>query len=315
MVVVAIAGATGGVGKTVIEEIHATAPHHKVYVLGRNAPSQPTSGSVEFLKVDYSNVESLTKVLEDHAVDTIISTINLETDAGSEAQLGLIAAADKSKTTRRFIPSEFVSYIDEDDPNSGPGMGGWVPNARALKKTSLEYIRISVGFFTDYWGIPNIKTSLRPFRWFIDMEKGEAAIPGTGDERFTVTYSVDLAKAIVKLLDMQESWPKHGHLSGSDVTLNELVAHAEKLQGSKFKVVYDPQEKLERGEVTLLWTPDEVPAEEFKVLFLSICQLIVSGACILPQDGNQLTRIFPDLRLTTAQEILTEAWGGQRLTG
>jgi hypothetical protein len=52
--------------------------------------------------------------LEDHDIDTIISTINLETDAGSEAQLNLIAAANSSRVTRRIIPSEFVSVIDEE---------------------------------------------------------------------------------------------------------------------------------------------------------------------------------------------------------
>jgi hypothetical protein len=57
---------------------------------------------------------SLTKILEDHHIDTVISTINLETDAGSEAQLNLIAAADESRVTRRFIPSEFVHVINEE---------------------------------------------------------------------------------------------------------------------------------------------------------------------------------------------------------
>jgi hypothetical protein len=58
---------------------------------------------------------SLTKILEDHDIDTVISTINLETDAGSKAQLNLIAAADYSRVTRRIIPSEFVHTINEEE--------------------------------------------------------------------------------------------------------------------------------------------------------------------------------------------------------
>jgi nucleoside-diphosphate-sugar epimerase len=110
-------------------------------------------------------------------------------------------------------------------------MAGWASNARALKKTGLEYIRISNGLFSDYWGLPHIESNLWPLHWFLDIEKGLAAIPGTGDERFTVTYSKDFALVILKLLDVEERWPERLYLSGSDITLNELVAHAEKIRG------------------------------------------------------------------------------------
>ncbi|KAL2793251.1 NAD(P)-binding protein [Aspergillus keveii] len=311
MVVVAVAGGTGGLGKTVVEQLRLHGSHHKCYVLGRKAPQHPTFDLAPFLEVDYGEVESLTKILEDHDIDTIISTINLETNAGSEAQLNLIAAASSSRVTRRIIPSEFVSVIDEDNSNSGPGIGGWIANARALKKSQLEYTRISIGFFSDYWGLPHIKTNLRPFHWFLDIDKGVAAIPGTGDEKFTVTYSKDLALIIVKLLDIGERWPERLCLSGSDISLNELVAHAEKIRGSKMSVVYDPVEKLDRGDVTLLWHPEDVSEDQFKPLFVGLCQLILAGDCLLPKDSDWLAAKFPDLQLTTAEEILDRAWKGR----
>lgn len=120
---------------------------------------------------------------------------------------------------------------DNRDPSSGPGIGGWIPNARALKKTSLEYIRLSIGFFSDYWGMPHIKSNLKPFHWFLDIQKGIAVVPGTGDEKFTVTYSVDLAHVIVRLLDVDDRWPERGFLSGSDISINDLIASAEKIRG------------------------------------------------------------------------------------
>jgi len=270
MAVLAIAGGTGGVGKTVVEQLSLHGAHHTVYILTREVdmtpmashrghgdisltlhhqiPPKPILEHARFLKVDYGHVDSLTKTLQDHKIDTVISTINLETEAGSQAQLGLIEAADKSSTTRRFIPSEFVALIDEEyvpcryyhaltpisvhsDPNSGPGIGGWIPNARALKKTNLEYIRISIGLFSDYWAMPRIKSNLKPFQWLLDMEKGIAVIPGSGNEKFTVTYSEDLARVIVKLLDVDEKWPKRGFLSGSDISINEVIVTAEKIRG------------------------------------------------------------------------------------
>ncbi|KAL2811838.1 hypothetical protein BJX63DRAFT_443813 [Aspergillus granulosus] len=268
MGVVAVGG-TGGLGKTVVEQLRLHGSHHTCYLLGR------------------------------------------KTDAGSEAQLSLIAAAGKSRVTRRIIPSEFVSVIDEDDSTSGPGIGGWVYNAQALKKTQLEYIRISIGFFSDYWGLPHIESDLRPFHWFLDVEKGLAAIPGTGDEKFTATYSKDLALVIVKLLEVEERWPGRVCLSGSDISLNELVAHAEQIRGSKINVVYDPVKRLER-DVTLLWHPDEITEDQFKLLFVGLCQMILTGACLLPKDNHWLATKFPDLHLTTAQEILDRAWKGRK---
>ncbi|KAM5361371.1 hypothetical protein ACJZ2D_013141 [Fusarium nematophilum] len=219
-------------------------------------------------------VDSLTATLQGHKTDTVVSTINLETDAGSQAQLGLIAAAEKSQTTQRFIPNKFVSVIDEDDPSSGPGMGGWIPNTRALKKTSLEYIRISIGFFSDYWGMAHMKSNLKPFQWFLDVEKGIAVVPGSGVEKFTVTYSEDLARVIVRLLDMADKWPKRGFLSGSDISLNELVASAEKIRPG-------------------------------------LCRMIIAGTCVLPNDDRRLDKRFPDIPLTSAEEILAKAWKGK----
>ncbi|CEN60435.1 hypothetical protein ASPCAL02875 [Aspergillus calidoustus] len=310
MVVVAVAGGTGGLGKTIVQELRLHGSHHTCYVLGRKAPKDATFGSASFVQVDYADVVSLTKILEDHHIDTVISTINLETDAGSEAQLNLIAAADESRVTRRFIPSEFVHVINEDS-TSDPTMAGWALNARALKKTGLEYIRISNGLFSDYWGLPHIESNLWPLHWFLDIEKGLAAIPGTGDERFTVTYSKDFALVILKLLDVEERWPERLYLSGSDITLNELVAHAEKIRGSKIRVIYDPVEKLERGDVTLLWQPDDVPEEQFKPFFVGLCQMILAGHYLLPKDSDWLAAKFPDLHLTTANEVLDRAWKGK----
>lgn len=61
------------------------------------------------MAVDYDNVEATAKTLEAHQVDTIISTLNVE-GPSEKSQFNLIAAAEKSQVTRRFIPSEFAGY-------------------------------------------------------------------------------------------------------------------------------------------------------------------------------------------------------------
>ncbi len=286
MVIVAVAGGTGGVGKTVVEQLQLSCTKHKAFVLGRKVslsqcrrhvevdwhsignaqiPAEPLPETIKFLAVDYGDIDGLAKILEEHCIDTIISTLNLENEAGSQAQLNLIAASDRSRMTRRIIPSEFVPAIDEkysspscidrldsgaltcddSDPQTGPGVGGWIPNALALKKSNLEYIRISIGFFADYWGMPHIQSHLRPFYWGIDMANGKAVIPGSGNDKFTVTYSKDLARFIVRLLDEKEKWPERGYLAGSDISFNELLIIAENIRGKPLHLL---PENLYSGE-------------------------------------------------------------------
>jgi len=47
--------------------------------------------------VDYSNVEAITKVLDEQHIDTVISTMGLRETA--EPEINLIRAADASKST------------------------------------------------------------------------------------------------------------------------------------------------------------------------------------------------------------------------
>jgi hypothetical protein len=100
----------------------------------------------------------------------------------------------------------------------------WIDNSEALKRTNLKWTRIATGFFLDYWGMPHIKTHLTPFPWAVDVLNKVAAIPGTGNEVISMTYSFDLARLIVRILDTDV---------GEDITFNELVRWAEEARGKQ----------------------------------------------------------------------------------
>lgn len=69
---------------------------------------------VPLLLADYSNVGSLTNLLESNKIDTVISALAVLDDATSTVQLNLIEAAEDSSSTKRFIPSEFgLRYTEE----------------------------------------------------------------------------------------------------------------------------------------------------------------------------------------------------------
>ncbi|KAK7702386.1 hypothetical protein SLS64_009678 [Diaporthe eres] len=295
MVVVAVAGGTGDVGKTVVDQLVVTG--RNPIVLCRKVPSETASG-VKFVAVDYDNIEETSKTLEAHQVDTIISALNIE-GPSEQAQLQLITAAEKSQVTRRFIPSEFGGYT----PVGGPGLRA----AEALAKSGLTYTRVANGMFMDYFGLPNIPSHLRPFNWALNVPARSVAIPGTGNEQFSMLYFKDLARFLDRLVDEPE-WQKWSIISGADTCMNELVALAEKITGDKFHVTYDSVADLEKGKSTPMFDDAASyngidPAAMSAWIGLSVAQ----GKMLLPKDGR-LNDKFPDVQPKSIESFMTEAW-------
>lgn len=112
-----------------------------------------------------------------------------------------------------------------EDEFTGAGLRA----AEALAKTGLKFTRVANGMFMDYFG-PSIPSHLRPFTWALNVPKRSAVIPGTGNEKFSLTYSKDVARFVDRLVDEAE-WPEWSIISGADTCLNELVALAEKITG------------------------------------------------------------------------------------
>lgn len=66
-----------------------------------------SSQNIQNVQINYEDIPSMARVLERHNVHTIISAIGLVSDETSQSQLNLIEAAEKSASTKRFIPSEY----------------------------------------------------------------------------------------------------------------------------------------------------------------------------------------------------------------
>jgi hypothetical protein len=71
-----------------------------------------------------------------------------------------------------------------------------------IRKTNLEWIQFYNGFFLDYYGMPYIESDLSPVTFVVDMATKTAVIPVTVDEEFSLTYSRDLGKFVVAVLDL-----------------------------------------------------------------------------------------------------------------
>jgi len=99
-----------------------------------------------------------------------------------------------------------------------------------LDKTDLEYTLFSIGFFTDYLGMPKFKSSLVPIVVVLDIQNKCAGIPGSGDTTVIFTSSKDVAKFVVASVGL-EKWNKRSLIVGDRKTWNEVLAIAEKVTG------------------------------------------------------------------------------------
>ncbi|KAH7376733.1 hypothetical protein B0T11DRAFT_335849 [Plectosphaerella cucumerina] len=310
MAIVAVAGGTGDVGRTIVEALLETGKH-TVFVLGRKASTTSGPNDVKSLVVDYNNIDGLTKVLDDNSIDTIISAIQME-GPGVQAQANLIVAAGKSSKAKRFIPSEYSGFApDEAEDVAGDEFTAAQKDAiKAVKKAGLTYTRFVNGLFMDYFGQPHVPSHLRPFKWVFDMATRRVAIPGTGDELITMTYSKDMARFVARLVE-EDEWPEYSLVSGSDASLNQVVALIEKALGSKLDVARDSAEDLKAGKVTDLFGGEEMYGgldTATTAIFLGLA--VVEGKALLPKEGRLNDR-FPNIKVKSIEELTAEAWIGK----
>jgi uncharacterized protein YbjT (DUF2867 family) len=132
---VAVAGATGAVGRTIVEQILNENKYSVMALTRRVCPNKGTPlipqecipienltkehvespvSNVQYVQVDYDDRSALVQQLERHTVQTVICAIGMLGDECSQAQLNLIKAADQANTVQRFITSEFGYFTREE---------------------------------------------------------------------------------------------------------------------------------------------------------------------------------------------------------
>ncbi|EXA54749.1 hypothetical protein FOVG_02157 [Fusarium oxysporum f. sp. pisi HDV247] len=305
MKVVAVAGGTGHVGRPIVESL-AQSQSFKVLVLGRKT-CQDTSGlpaSAVYIQVDYDNVEALSQILKHHNVHTLICTIQITDETASSAQVNLIRASDSSSTVKRFIVSAWGSLPNEESPAAA----FQAASIEQLRRTNLEWTRFAVGFFLDYYGMPNIKTHLPMLTFALDIPHKKAAIPGTGDEPISFTYTYDVAKFVAAFLDETE-WEELTVCYGERTTWNSFLKIAEEVSGQPFEVTYDSVESLQRGAVSELPSHKaELVASPFpeaiaKQLLAILGIWAVNGQFDI-QHNRSLNAKYPDIKPMAVRDAL-----------
>ncbi|KAH8647946.1 hypothetical protein BX600DRAFT_518347 [Xylariales sp. PMI_506] len=306
MVVVAVAGGSGNLGRTIVEVLKES-QQHKVIVLARKA-IDTTDPAAPLFVVNYDDVEGTSRILADNNVHTVISTIQVGDETSSAAQVNLVKASAISDPTRRFVANDWGPRHPERSDKYTLREAAF----KELRNTSLEWTRFENGYFLDNYGAPYLKSYVRPFALMIDMKNKAAAIPGTGDEPLALTYTFDLARFVAASLDLPE-WDETTYCYGDKITLNEVVKLAEEATGSKFIVTYDPIEKLLKGEVTELPSHPYVykffPKPKLQGMAALLGSYVAEGRVDVPTDKSLNAR-FPEIETMKVKDAM-ELWRGK----
>ncbi|KAF2625417.1 NAD(P)-binding protein [Macroventuria anomochaeta] len=309
MVVVAVVGGTGNVGKTIVDALKIDGTH-EVIVFGRKVPQGELS--IPTFALDYKNIDQITQTLDEHKVHTVISTIVMYNPVAAQSERNLIAAATNSATVKRFVQSNWGDKTPDDvSLRIAPNIFR-EQSLEVLRKTDLEWTQIHNGLFLDYYGMPHVESYLSPLVIFVDIAHRKAAIPGTtGDEMINLTYTKDLAKFVVATLSL-ENWDEVMHVYSDQASVKQIIQLAEEATGDKFTITYDSAEKLRNGEITEL--PSHPYLYEFfpKPLLAEILSKFglwaVTGIMYYPTKGS-LNEKFPEIKTMSIKAIIG-AWKG-----
>jgi hypothetical protein len=184
---------------------------------------------------------------------------------------------------------------------------------KALEESTLEYTAVINGFFLDYYVVPHLKPYVPGLALAIDIANKSAAIPGSGDVPVVFTYSYDISKFVAVLLT-QSTWEKDTYIIGDKITLNEFLAIAEEVRGTKFNTTYDSMDTLESFQVTEL--PAHLSIYPFfpKQMLQGMCAvfgILFERGFFNLKPAVSLNDQFPDIKTRKVKDLVEEAWKGR----
>ncbi|THU82671.1 NAD(P)-binding protein [Dendrothele bispora CBS 962.96] len=254
---IAVAGGTGGVGNHIVEgllELQSRSPTSitKVIVLSRSSTTKgsyiqsPSSPDLHapIISVDYTSVSSISNVLSEHQIDTVISTLVGEPSQFIPAQETLLQAALSVPTVHRFAPSEFGS--DSEQIESAPLYKMKLPILKSLREVKVrrsssllpfEFTKFVCGIFMNHLGFGNPKPNgsqalghLRSFPYIVDISNGTADVPGDGNDKIWYTTAEDVGRFVAEATQLDE-WPEESTMVGDVVTTNQVIEMVERISG------------------------------------------------------------------------------------
>ncbi|MCJ1471954.1 hypothetical protein MMC13_000596 [Lambiella insularis] len=302
MVKVALAGASGGLGLTILKAI-LDSKRHEVILLSRGPKPELSAKGVAVHPVDYKDHQSLFKAL--HGVHTVISAIAALDESLATSQLALLEAA-REVGAKRFAPSEFVGM--KDLPLAAVDLyRAKVPVWEAVKASGLQYTNFATGIFMNCFvtgtpkGQEEALEGLRPWNFVVKIKQGNADIPGDGNKKVTFTTMGDVGRFVTAALDL-EKWDEEMGMVGETASFNEVLALAERITKRKFLVKYKSIEEM-----------DDLAAhapEPFVRFNIQVQAALANGGGVVPSTLNEK---FPKIQPWKLEDWLERWWADVEL--
>jgi len=234
---VIVIGASGRLGTYTLKALLSS---FNVSVLSRPESKATFPANVTVHRTEYT-VERLVPIFKGQ--DAVVSVVG---SFGIASQNVFVDAAVQAGV-KRFIPSEYGC----DTSNSrvleiAPILKGKADVAAYLKEkqsSGLTWTSIITGPFFD------LQPSLKGFLG-LDLAEHTAIVWDSGTHRWSGTTLSQIANAIVGVLSHpSETANKYVYVSSFSLTLNDLIATAEKLTGTKWnRVQFSSEEKIKSGQ-------------------------------------------------------------------
>ncbi|KAF9223182.1 NAD(P)-binding protein [Gyrodon lividus] len=142
----AVVGAGPHIGIRIVKAFLAT--NTPVLVIARpssNVSALPVDDqNLKVVRADYMSAVGITRVLQEHKIDVLISAVNLV--SGGAAAQHVLADAAKAAGVKLFVPSEFGTMVQSEE---GPA-GAKLQFAKYLKSIGLPSLRIYNGLFLEF---------------------------------------------------------------------------------------------------------------------------------------------------------------------
>ncbi|KIK68688.1 hypothetical protein GYMLUDRAFT_68538 [Collybiopsis luxurians FD-317 M1] len=314
---IAVAGGTGGIGNHVVDGLLEAKDKYSLHVivLSRSARSDITfaGSSAPVIAVDYNDITALEKVLGEHRIDTILSTLSSHDPKGFQtSQNNLLTAALNVPTVHRFSPSEY-SHDSHALVDTIPFLGVKLAILEPLRKAKadrggdkFEWTVFHTGAFMNYLGYGNFKPDadkalghLAPFPFVFDLKNRRVDVPGNGERRMVFTAAEDVGRFVAAVTQL-DRWEEHSEMKGDWVTFNEIVGTAEEILG-KLDVKRNTVEEIEE------LIGGKPPSMEN--LFLYIYRAIIQGRYEITRPFNVNESVGAAVRPISVKDFLRKWWG------
>ncbi|KAF7556467.1 hypothetical protein G7Z17_g1399 [Cylindrodendrum hubeiense] len=294
---IAIAGASGNIGKVVVKELLASG--FNVTALQRPSSSATFPPGVKVKKVIYDSFDSWRVALEGE--DAVISFL---VPPATDYQ-NLAADAAIISKVKRFIPSEWgMDTTILGDTLFGTLLSDKTKTQAHLARLSeqngfFSWTGISTGLWFD-WGLENLSLGF-------DIRNKIAEIADSGNERFQTSNLSFVARVVVEVLgNPDQTADRYITIASFNISQREILALVEDISGEKWTLSpyrVDEAQKiaekaLERGDFENAFFP------------LLHGRLLRDGAALALQPGdNFATDVLEILEESPADAI--KAWLSQ----